>query len=77
MTKLTPKNLREILLQLQPEQLDVVLVGGQAINFWAELYYPKIESLSQYLPFASEDLDFLGGRLEVLSCQKILGGEVF
>jgi hypothetical protein len=77
MTKLTPKNLCEILRQLHSAQLDVVLVGGQAVNFWAELYYPKIPDLNQYLPFASEDLDFYGGRLEALSCHKILGGEVF
>lgn len=68
MEKLTPENLRSLLLQLQEVSLEVVVVGGQA---WANFYRERVPELEQYLPFASEDLDFYGGRLEAL------GGQIF
>ncbi len=37
---------------------DLVLVGGQAVNFWAELFLPYEPALQQYLPFTSRDADF-------------------
>lgn len=37
---------------------DLVLVGGQAVNFWAELFLPYETALQQYLPFTSRDADF-------------------
>ncbi len=42
-----------------------VLIGGQAINYWAERYLllePELESLQ---PFTSEDIDFKGGTEDV------------
>jgi hypothetical protein len=76
MKKLTPENLREILIKLQDINLDAVIVGGQAVNLYAYQYYQKSPQLQQYLPFASEDLDFYGGKIEAIMCQEILGGKV-
>lgn len=76
MDKLTPENLREILIKLQDGNLDAVLVGGQAVNLYAYQYYQKFPQLAQYLPFSSEDLDFYGGKVEAVMCQEILGGKV-
>jgi len=39
---------------------DLVLVGGQAVNFWAELFLPYEPALQRYLPFTSRDADFYG-----------------
>lgn len=76
MEKLTPENLREILNKLQEVNLDVVLVGGQAVNLWAYQYYNNSPELQKYIPFSSEDLDFYGGKMEAIICQETLGGKV-
>ena len=76
MEKRTPEGLREIFIDLQTANLDAVVVGGQAINLWAYQYYEQAPELRQYLPFASEDLDFYGGRVEAMVCQDALGGAV-
>lgn len=76
MKKLNPVELKEIFTKLRQKDLDLVLVGGQAINFWATLYYNSEPKLEQYLPFSSEDIDFFGGRLEAIICHQILGGEL-
>lgn len=42
-----------------------LLIGGQAVNYWAERYLsvePQLESLQ---PFTSEDIDFKGGTEDV------------
>ena len=48
----------------------MVLVGGQAINVWANLYLPRIEALRTAGPFTSKDVDFLGDKpaVKVESC---------
>jgi hypothetical protein len=76
MEKLTPEGLREIFINLQTANLDAVVVGGQAVNLWAYQYYEQAPELKQYLPFASEDLDFYGGRVEAMLCQDVLGGKL-
>lgn len=76
MTKLTPEDLLDIWLKLQAVNLDVVVVGGQAINLWAVKYSDRCPELLDFLPFASEDLDFYGGKLEAITCRDALEGEV-
>ncbi|MGK7876414.1 MAG: hypothetical protein AB4426_24895 [Xenococcaceae cyanobacterium] len=76
MKKLNPIELKEVFIQLQQEDIDLVLVGGQAINFWATLYRDREPKLEQYLPFSSEDIDFFGGRIEAAICHQILGGDL-
>jgi hypothetical protein len=76
MEKLTPENLREIFLDLQAAGLEAVVVGGQAVNLWAYQYCEAAIELKELLPFASEDLDFYGGRVEAVICKEALGGKV-
>lgn len=73
--KITPEDLQEIFTALQKAKLDAVVVGGQAVNLWAYKYCDRAPKLKELLPFASEDLDFYGGRLEVITCQDALQGK--
>lgn len=41
----------------------LTLIGGQALNYWAERYYdrsPTLQALARARPFTSGDLDFVG-----------------
>lgn len=42
-----------------------VLVGGQAVNYWAERYLAREPELAPWRPFTSEDIDFKGERADV------------
>lgn len=76
MDKLTPEQLYDIFRKLQEVNLEAVVVGGQAVNLYAYQYAKVASPLEQYMPFASEDLDFYGGKIEAMICQEILGGRV-
>jgi hypothetical protein len=39
-----------------------LVVGGQAVNIWAELYAPAIPALTELAPFTSKDADIYGTR---------------
>ena len=39
----------------------IVVVAGQAVNFWADRYLRDEPALADFQPFASRDLDLLGG----------------
>ena len=41
--------------------LAVVLVGGQALNYWVDRYRDRAPELEAEWPFTSEDVDFYGG----------------
>ena len=73
-TKVTPEDLRDIFINLQIASLDSIVVGGQAVNLWASKYCKRSPQLQDWLPFSSEDLDFYGGRVEVITCQEALQG---
>ena len=45
--------------------LPYVLIGGQAVNYWAERYVAAERFLQKHLPFTSEDIDFRGNRDDV------------
>jgi hypothetical protein len=72
----TPENLISLFQAIDLEELDLILVGGQAINIWASYYTDRVPALTEYLPFASADLDFYGRKIEAIACQKILGGTI-
>ena len=40
-----------------------LLIGGQAVNYWAERYLATEPQLKSLQPFTSEDIDFKGGSL--------------
>lgn len=42
-----------------------VLVGGQAVNYWAERYLSIEVELEKLQPFTSQDIDFKGNRTDV------------
>lgn len=42
-----------------------LLIGGQAVNFWAERYLRDDPNLEGLQPFTSEDIDFKGNRTDV------------
>jgi hypothetical protein len=42
-----------------------VLIGGQAVNYWAERYLPVEPELQKLRPFTSEDIDFKGSQEDV------------
>ena len=42
-----------------------VLIGGQAVNYWAERYLRTEPQLEKLQPFTSEDIDFKGNREDV------------
>jgi hypothetical protein len=42
-----------------------VLIGGQAVNYWAERYLLREADLRPLQPFTSRDIDFKGGREDV------------
>ena len=42
-----------------------ILIGGQAVNYWAEHYLAGEPELRKLQPFTSEDIDFKGSREDV------------
>ena len=42
-----------------------LLIGGQAVNYWAERYLATEPQLEPLQPFTSEDIDFKGGTADV------------
>ena len=57
------------------EKIDGVVIGGQALNLWADvlLSYDEYESLG---PFTSKDLDFWGTQAAAEELAKTLDGKV-
>jgi hypothetical protein len=51
------------------------LIGGQALNFWAEQYSGRAEALADQGPFASKDVDFCGTQDDVRRCAAAVGGK--
>ncbi|MCP4352100.1 MAG: hypothetical protein GY795_42090 [Desulfobacterales bacterium] len=57
------------LIESVPNSEKITLVGGQALNFWAELYFHgDMKFCRKHGPFTSADIDFLGNRDAVLEC---------
>ena len=50
-----------------------LLIGGQAVYFWASRYATEEISLEQWRPFSSADIDFRGGRDDVINIARQLG----
>jgi hypothetical protein len=73
---LTPIDLYDVFVTLQAVGLNTIVVGGQAVNLWAYQYQSQCPNLQKFLPFASEDLDFYGGKVEAIACKDALQGRV-
>ena len=60
-----------------PDLSGIVLVGGQALNFWAEaLGIANENSQGPYGPAVSGDIDFLGSATAALAFGEAAGGKV-
>lgn len=56
---------------------ELVLVGGQAVNFWAARYEDRLPELAHDKDLPTKDIDFCGGREVVTLCAQRLGGRAF
>lgn len=52
---------------------DAFIVGGQALNIWAERY-SHVAELSQYGPYTSKDIDYFGFRQAAEKLATAIGG---
>ena len=57
------------------EGVQLVVIGGQAVNFWASRYVDRAAELRDHAPFTSKDVDFCGTRVSVEESAQRLGGE--
>lgn len=55
----------EALTLRNPDGQPYVLIGGQAVNFWAERYLKTESALRDYAPFTSGDIDYFGSKADV------------
>jgi hypothetical protein len=63
-----------VLVRLGRALPELVLVGGQAVNYWAMRYRDGTEELAGG-PFTSKDIDLHGSRDIVPICAEVLNGE--
>jgi hypothetical protein len=67
-------DVRPILAKVADLERDLVLVGGQAVNFWASHYEARASELEREAPFTSKDIDFCGDQRVVRLAAERLGG---
>lgn len=58
------------------EPPEVVLIGGQALNYWADRYSPESQFLRESAPFTSGDVDFLRGLPTAQRIARLLPGRL-
>ena len=63
--RFTLQQFSEIFQVRNPAGIPYVLVGGQAVNYWAEHYLAVEPALKKHVPFTSGDIDFRGNREDV------------
>lgn len=56
----------EVLQTRNPAGKPYVIIGGQAVNYWATRYLAQEAELSVWQPFTSKDIDFRGNRDDVV-----------
>jgi hypothetical protein len=64
-----------LLLRLGDAAERLLVVGGQALNFWATSYQDRAKGLTAEAPFTSKDVDVCAPRSEVEELARRLGGE--
>jgi hypothetical protein len=55
---------------------DAIIVGGQALNIWAERFSARAPELAAYRPFTSRDFDYFGYREVAGKLAERLGGTI-
>ena len=71
----SPHEIKPVLQALA--QTGAVIIGGQAVNLWAERYQSESPPWQELRPYTSFDLDVLGDRTDVLKCSQALDAEPF
>jgi hypothetical protein len=71
----SPHEIKPVLQALA--QTGAVIIGGQAVNLWAERYQNESPPWPELRPYTSFDLDVLGNRTDVLQCSQALDAEPF
>ena len=74
MRPLSYRDVEAMLIRLGDSTSGIVLVGGQAVNFWAEHYLPRAPELGTHAPYTSKDIDFCATRAAATECARRLGG---
>ena len=54
-----------------------ILVGGQAVNFWADIYASLDPEIALLAPFSSSDIDIFASRSAVIAAAERLGGKLY
>ncbi|MFO0589009.1 MAG: hypothetical protein U0441_15775 [Polyangiaceae bacterium] len=75
MRPLSYRDVESLLRKLGNSTSRIVLVGGQAVNFWAERYLDRVSELHLHGPYSSKDIDFCGTRAALIECARQLGGK--
>lgn len=75
MRPLSYRDVEALLRRLGDSTANIVLIGGQAVNFWAEQYLDRAPELGAHGPYTSKDIDFCGSRTSLLECARRLGGK--
>ncbi|MCG8434141.1 MAG: hypothetical protein MJA83_08935, partial [Gammaproteobacteria bacterium] len=70
-----PKDVEALLARL-PDPAEAILVGGQAINFWATRYSKHNPKIKKFKPFTSQDIDFVAPQKLVKKWAKAIGAEL-
>lgn len=74
--ELSYQDTERLLLRLGDESERLVVVGGQAVNFWAHWYSKRISAdLNPYAPYTSYDVDVCASRKDVQKIARRLQGK--
>jgi hypothetical protein len=72
--RLSYADIKPVLARLGDLTEDIVLVGGQAVGFWADVYSGRDSAPASLVPLASKDIDFCGDVRAVRICAERLAG---
>jgi hypothetical protein len=72
--RLSYADIKPVLARLGDLTEDIVLVGGQAVSFWVDVYSGRDSALARLVPLASKDIDFCGDVRAVRICAERLAG---
>jgi hypothetical protein len=77
MRELSIEDVADIIEEV-PDLSEMMLIGGQALNYWAEtLGLADAESTAKYGPATSKDIDFLASVAAVRSFAKAVDGQAY
>lgn len=68
-----PQHALEKFKEILAAEEQPLVVGGQAVNLWAELYVAALPELETYAPFTSKDADIYGNRALAETLAKRMG----